>query len=189
MIWLLGAAVYLVCEAVTAAGKPGYRYVRDYISDLGTNAVMNVGGFALHGVLFALGAAVAWRAYPRSGVVGWLFVVAAGANATGNVLVGTFHSSLDGPVPLHVLGAGLAIFGGNSAALLAGVGAHRIGLSRRYSRASMALGILGIGALLVLTVFPVGLVERAAVYPIIAWEIMTGAAILRRSGYWLASLS
>ena len=169
----------MVCEAVAAAGKPGYRYVTNYISDLGTSAVMNVGAFMLHGALFALGAVIAVRAYPGGGLLARVFVLAAAANAVGNILVGTFHSGMHGPVAPHVIGAGLAIVGGNVAALLAGVGAHRMGLSHNYSRASIVLGVVGIGCLLALTVFPVGFVERGAVYPIIAWEIMTGVAILR----------
>ena len=178
-IWLVGASAYVVCEAVAAAGKPGYRYVTDYISDLGTSAVMNVGAFAAHGLLFAAGAIVAVRAFPGAGRIAPAFLVAAAANAVGNVLIAVFPSDPHGPVPLHIVGAGLAILGGNLAALLAGVGARRIGLPRNYSRASIALGGFGIGCLLVLPLFPVGFVERGAVYPIIAWELMTGVAILR----------
>ena len=58
MIWLVGAAVYLVCEAVAAASVPGYSYSADYISDLGVSAVMNVGAFMLHGSLLLLGAVI-----------------------------------------------------------------------------------------------------------------------------------
>ena len=43
MIWLVGATVYLVCEALAAARFPGYSYTADYISDLGVSAVMNSG--------------------------------------------------------------------------------------------------------------------------------------------------
>ena len=46
MLWLVGAAVYLICEAVAAARLPGYSYIADYISDLGVSAVMNFGAFA-----------------------------------------------------------------------------------------------------------------------------------------------
>lgn len=178
-IWLLGAGIYLVCEAVAAVGRPGYRYLTNYISDLGTSAVMNVGAFAGHGLLFALGAVVAVRAFPGAGRVAWAFLAAAAANAVGNVLLATFPSWQPAAMPLHIAGAALAILGGNLAAVLAGVGARRIGLSRNYFRTSIALGAFGIGCLLVLPAFPVGFVERGAVYPIIAWEIMTGIAILR----------
>ncbi len=179
MIWLLGAGVYVVCEAVAAGRHPGYRYLSNYISDLGTSAVMNVGGFMVHGVLFLAGAVVLIRACPAPGAIGWAFMLAAAANAVGNILVGAFPSGPDGAVPLHIIGAGLAIIGGNVAVILAGVGGAQIGLSPAYSHTSVALGIFGIGCLLALTVFPVGVVERGAVYSIIAWEIITGVALLR----------
>ena len=94
MIWLVGAAVYLVSEAIAAASFPGYSYIADYISDLGAAAVMNIGAFILHGSLFLVGAIVISRACPTLGWVGWSFVLAAAANAIGNILVGTFRSGM-----------------------------------------------------------------------------------------------
>ena len=91
-IWLVGAAVYLVCEAVAAASVPGYSYIADYISDLGVSAVMNVGAFMVHGSLLLLGAVIFVRACPTPGWAGWSFVLAAAVNAIGNVFVGTFRS-------------------------------------------------------------------------------------------------
>lgn len=183
-IWLVGAAVYLVCEAVAAASVPGYSYITDYISDLGVSAVMNVGAFMLHGSLLLLGAVVFVRACPAARWAGWSFVLAAAANAVGNILVGTFRSG----VPAHVIGAGLAIVGGNIAVIIAGLAGDRVGASRSYRRASVITGAVGLGCLLALIVdgvigsrfLPPGLVERGSVYSIILWEVMTGVAILRR---------
>jgi hypothetical protein len=53
---------------------------------------------------------------------------------------------------------------------------------------SVAIGVVGLACLVALIIdgtngsrlLPVGLVERGAVYSIIAWEIITGAAILLR---------
>lgn len=186
VIWLFGATVYLVCEAVAAASSPGYDYATNYISDLGTSDVMNVGGFMVHGLLLLLGAVVAARAYPSLRGIGWAFVLAAAVNAIGNVLVGTFHSGAHGPVPWHIIGAGMAILGGNVAVIIAGVGSIRIGAPRGYARASITIGVVGIGCLLVLLVVHHGLlagaVERGAVYSIIVWELMTGIAIVCRHG-------
>jgi hypothetical membrane protein len=184
-IWLLGAAVYLVCEAVAAASLADYSYLTDYISDLGVSAVMNVGAFMLHGSLLLLGAVVFVRACPTSGRLGWTFMLAAAVNATGNVLVGIFRSGNH----WHVIGAGMAIVGGNVAVIIAGIGNRRVGASRAYRLASIVLGVVGLACLLTLVIdgangsrlFPVGLVERGSVYSIIAWEIMTGLAILRRN--------
>lgn len=186
-IWLLGAAVYLVCEAIAAAGVSGYSYTADYISDLGVQSVMNVGAFMVHGILFLLGALVITRRRPAPRRVRRGFVLAAAANAIGNVLVGTFPSGSE-HAHWHVLGAAMAIIGGNAAVIVAGLGGHAFGATPAFRRASVGLGVIGIACLAVLIIdgangsrlLPAGLVERGAVYPIIAWELMAGAAILRR---------
>ncbi len=126
-----------------AARFPGYSYADDYISDLGASAVMNV-AFMVHGSLFFVGALVISRAIPSMGWAGWGFVLAAAANAAGNVLVGAFRSG----VPAHVIGAGLAIVGGNVAVIIAGFGSARVGASPTYRRASITIGIVGLGCLL-----------------------------------------
>lgn len=184
MIWLLGAAVYLVCEAVSAARVDGYSYVSDFISDLGVVPLMNIGAFMVHGMLFAAGAFVIGRGWLRRSRVAQLFVAAAVANAVGNVLVGTFPSG-SAQAHWHVVGAGLAIVGGNVAVIAGGVGSQALGAHRALGWAGIALGSLGIASLLVLIadgsrVVPPGLVERASVYPIIAWELLAGAALLVR---------
>jgi hypothetical membrane protein len=178
----VGAAVYVVCEAVAAARYPGYRYVDDYISDLGVYAIMNI-GFIVHGALFLLGAIVVLRAYRDIGSAGWGFVLAAAANAIGNALAGAFRSGDH----WHVIGAGLAIVGGNVAVVIAGIEGRRLGASRRYSRASIVIGAVGLACLTALIidgangsrVIPVGVLERGSVYSIIVWEIMTGVVLLR----------
>jgi hypothetical membrane protein len=189
-IWLLGATVYLVCEAIAATGSRGYSYAADYISDLGVHAVMNVGAFMVHGVLLLLGAVVVTRGEPAVGrVAGRGFVLAAAVNATGNVLVGAVPSGSEHGY-WHVLGAGMAIIGGNVAVIVAGIGGDMMGATPAFRWASIGLGVAGIAWLAVLIIdgangsrlLPAGLVERGAVYPIIAWELMAGVAILRRRG-------
>jgi hypothetical membrane protein len=188
---LVGAGVYLICEALAASRSPGYSYTADYISDLGVSAVMNVGAFATHGVLFLAGAVVLTRACSTRGWAGRVFLLAAAANAVGNVVVATFRSGAvdsSGHAGWHVLGAGMAIVGGNVAVIVAGLGSRRLGASRRYRLVSVVIGVAGLACLVVLIIdgtdgsrlLPVGLVERGAVYSIIAWEIVTGAAILLR---------
>jgi hypothetical membrane protein len=190
-IWLVSAAVYLVSEAIAAGSLPGYSYAADYISDLGASAVMNVGGFMLHGSLFFVGAIVISRSCPTLGWAGWGFVLASAANAIGNVLVGTFRSGMPltaGDVNWHAIGAGLAIVGGNIAVIIAGLGSRRLGSPRSYRLASVVVGVVGIGCLLTLIIdgtngsrlLPVGVVERGSVYSIVVWEIITGVTILCR---------
>jgi hypothetical membrane protein len=187
VIWLLGATGYLVCEGIAAAGHDGYSYTTDYISDLGVHAVMNVGAFTAHGILFLAGALLVTRGNPRTGSLGYGFVLAAAANAIGNVLLAAVPSG-SSQSHWHVVGAALAILGGNAAVIIAGVGGGVLGATPSFRWISIGLGVAGIVCLGVLIldgangsrVLPAGLIERGAVYPIIAWELMTGAAILRR---------
>jgi hypothetical membrane protein len=193
VLWLVGAAVYLICEALAATRSPGYSYTADYISDLGVSAVMNVGAFATHGVLLLAGAVVLTRTCSTRGWAGRAFLLAAAVNAVGNIVVATFRSGAvdsSGHAQWHVIGAGMAIVGGNVAAIIAGLGSRRLGASRRYRLVSVAIGVVGLACLVGLIIdgangsrlLPVGLVERGAVYSIIAWEIMTGLTIFRRRG-------
>lgn len=184
VVWLVGAAAYLVCEAVAAASFPGYSYVDDYISDLGMYAIMNI-GFVVHGAALLLGAIVVSCACRDIGWPGSGFVLASAANGIGNVLVGAIRSGSH----WHVVGAGLAIVGGNVAVIIAGIGSRRFGASASYRAASIVIGVVGIAFLAALIIdgangtrlFPVGVLERGSVYSIIAWEIMTGVALLRDS--------
>lgn len=147
---------------------------------------MNVGGFIVHGLLFLLGAVIVTRSCPTPVPLARSFMLAAAANALGNILVGTFHSGTPQPaVHWHVIGAGLAILGGNAAVVIAGFGSLRGGAAGAYCRVSIALGVVGIASLAALVLdgshtVPVGILERGSVYPIIAWELMTGIAILCR---------
>ena len=82
-----------------------------------------------------------------------------------------------------MVGAALAILFGNVAAIVAGSWGIRTG--RRLGWAAVAFGAVGIASLAVLAVgglgLPEGIVERAAVYPITAFELLAGAAVLFRT--------
>ena len=191
MLWISAALIFVVFEALAAmAVQPSYSYANGYISDLGVPAwspraeLMNT-AFWVQGLGFAAGAVLIARACGR----GWLFVPLAAATAAGNILVGVAHggSALveSGYAWLHVFGALLAIVGGN-AAVLAGssVVAKTIAL-KGYRVLSVALAILGFACLAMLgaeTGLAPGLVERASVYTILAWQALTGLLLLVRPG-------
>ncbi|MBO0983702.1 DUF998 domain-containing protein [Rathayibacter sp. SD072] len=202
VLFLLGATVYVGGEAIAAAAFPGYSYAANYISDLGVpdvevyqgrtidsplSVVMNA-AFVLQGLLYlaaAMLAALPGRARPA-------FLGAAVAFAVGSALIGVVHgsaaSAASGIGGLHVLGAALAIIGGNAASILAGVTARRS--APRYAVTSIALGVLGLAGLVLLRVdsgsasidlLPDGVWERIAVYAITAWQVVTGVGLLRRA--------
>jgi hypothetical membrane protein len=186
-LWLAAGATYLTSEAVAAAAFPGYSYASNYISDLGIPYpvagshsslafVMNFGGFILNGLLYGTAAVIAFRAG-----AGRAFLVLALIHALGSVLVGTVHSGpreiASGMHYVHVLGAAMAIIGGNAASIAAsGFG------SPAYRSISLGLGAFGLLSLamleanrgLGLTMLPDGLLERGSVYPITVWELLTG---------------
>ncbi|BCI54083.1 hypothetical protein NIIDNTM18_33610 [Mycolicibacterium litorale] len=177
--WILGAAAYLTAEALAAAAyRPSYSYVDDYISDLGVPgrplaALMNA-AFMVQGGLLLVGAVLA------TGLRCRLLVTFAAANAVGNLLVATVHAG-DGAI--HLVGAALAIAGGNAAAL-AGVSLHP---GRRYRLICRLLGGAGLVSLAVLVaqawagveVAPAPVWERASVYPILAWQVCAAVAVAR----------
>lgn len=175
LLWLLAAAGYLLAEAFAAAALPGYSYGADYISTLGDPSVspraplMNA-AFAVQGMCFAAAALLVTTARKQL----WFLVFAVG-NGIGNVLIAVVHSGQGNPA--HVVGAVLAIVGGNAAALV-GSGAR---LAAAYRTASITLGALGLVCLLVTATAPsqVGGWERGSVYPIFAWQILTAVMLLR----------
>ena len=185
VLWILGATVYLVCETVAAAAVPGYSYLTDYISELGVREVMNVGAFMVHGILFGLAAVVLVRGCPLVGAR--VFLIAAVANTAGNILVGTFQSGTPN-AHWHVIGAGLAIVGGNVALITAGIAGRAVRAPTWFRRASVTLGGFGLVCLIALITdgangsraLPAGMVERGSVYPIIIWELRAGITLLRR---------
>lgn len=174
--WIVGAVTYLVAEAVTAAAHtPSYSYLDDYISDLGVPGrplapLMNL-AFCVQGALFLAGALLATGGRHRP------LVACAALNALGNVLIAAVPA---GAGPLHVVGAVIAIAGGNAAALAGSSLSGR----RSYRRAARALGgtglvclaVLGASAWANLAVVPAPVWERAAVYSILAWQV--GAALV-----------
>ncbi|MEV0649475.1 DUF998 domain-containing protein [Phytomonospora sp. NPDC050363] len=196
VLWAVAAAWYLVAEAVAARALSGYGYAADYISDLGipgsspAAAVMNL-GFAGQGLLFALAGALVFVAAPAWRGRG-VFLALAVAHGVGNVLVGLVHSGSREPgVDWHVVGAAMAIVGGNAAVIAGGLVLRPSARPRAFRGASVVLGAAGLVSLLVLTAgsvagvtlpFGAGAWERGSVYPIIAWELLAALAVLRRQG-------
>jgi len=199
LLWSMGPAWYVLCEAIAASAFRGYSYANFYISDLGVPGfgelddrilaselpqVMNA-GFIGTGALFLLGLIVL---LPNLGpgaskgllagfgilhVVGIVFV---------GLVPGSPHNVGNGLIIVHVLGAVAAIMGGNLAAITSNRALRGIGLSRSARGVGVALGALGLLSATLLSlhlVLPDGVWERGAVYPFMMWQLLTGAALLR----------
>lgn len=190
LLWIGAALGYLLLEAIAAAaGVPVYSYANDYISALGVPgrspraALMNT-AFYLQGSVFLTGGAmIAGARGPKA----LTFLTFAIANAVGNILVGTVHSSnaQAGLRPgWHVLGATMAIVGGN-AAIVAGSSVLRCaGASRAYRALSLGLGAVGFTCAAGMrtdtspATLPIGAWERGGVYSILIWQLFTGVYLL-----------
>jgi hypothetical membrane protein len=204
ILWLIAAVAYLSGEALAASAFPHYSYARDYISALGNPVTRDASGmrtgsslaevmnaaFAIHGVLFATSGLIAGRSQ-RGQARAAVLSVASVMHGVGISLVAALHSNASTPggsLALHTLGAGLAIISGNVAALTS-AGVLRGAVPRRVRTAGVLLGTSGLGFLVLLvagqqahaaSVLGRGVLERGAVYTIIAWELLAGSAVLRQ---------
>jgi len=197
--FILGGAVYLLAEKISALAwhVPAYRYMQNYISDLGIpvcgvladgraicsprHVVMNM-GFAAEGILFFLACfLIGSGCRPRGR---WLFLLTGLLHGIGGVMIALFHSGGgNGGITLHQAGAVLAIAGGNLCLLTAGMllRGHSRRRDRQWGGISLLLGTVGLLSMLIipLNLLPTGLIERASVYPITCWQILTGLWLLR----------
>lgn len=193
-LWISGAVIFLGFEAIAAAAIPDYSYTAKYISVLGVpewspRASLMNWGFYLQGVLFLAGALVAVRSI-HGRWTGVVFVLLTATNTVGNFLVGFVHgfSPLwnDGYEWLHGFGAFLAIGGGNAAILVGAVVIGRAVSVRWYQPIGVMIGVAGLVFAAMLHTYArwaadfshIGLVERACVYTIMAWQIFTGLTLL-----------
>lgn len=196
------AVVFLAAEAVTAAAwrDPSYSYLTNWISDLGVPDpgvfqgrtidsplawVMNT-GFILSGLLFLAGALTLARRL--TGKARPATQILAGVATAGYLLLGLFHTSAaataDGTIALHFTGAFAAILAGNILALVLGTHWRRDPGTLRLGQALIILGSVGLAAVIVLGFTaaipsaPNGLVERAAVYPILLSQLFIATSLL-----------
>lgn len=185
----LGGLLYLLAERISALAwhQPAYRYSQNYISDLGIpdcgplicsplHNVMNA-GFAVEGLLFML---ACWLLRPLlPGRVGGVALLAGCVHGIGGVLIALFHSGgLAEGITLHQVGAVMAIGGGNLCLMAVAVTGRRI--AGIYAAFSGILGLSGLLCMLAIpyVALPIGIIERAAVYPITLWQVVSGVALL-----------
>lgn len=192
----LSGLIYLLAERISALAwqHPPYRYQFNYISDLGVpqcgslicsplHNVMN-SGFAAEGVLFFCGCILLFSRVKNR----WALLLA-GIHGAGGVLIALFHSGgISSGITLHQTGAVMAIGGGNLCLIAVGLHAIFLAPGGKGGRPlpaglgyfSLLLGGFGLLSMLAIpsALFPIGIIERASVYPITTWQIVTGFALL-----------
>ena len=203
-VFIAGGVVFFLAEFIAAAAwtDPPYSYTYHYISNLGVRGpaegfgqvmnsplawVMNT-GFFLFGLITFLGA-VLLRGLParrRAAVVVPAFLVAG-----GGVLLSLFHGTGEEPdsgaVDFHSIGALASIVGGNVLIIVLGRLYRHVGITSRTGRVMVVLGVFGLVSLVGFLAIAgtdaglIGLVERCAVYPILAGLICAGRSIRSRT--------
>lgn len=205
LCWLL-TVEFFVAQFVAQAAWPGYSMAVNDISLLGViscgafinpapggiepvcsplNLVFNA-GMAINGALVVLGAWLTRGLWPASRLAGGGLVLLA-LGGIGTILAGVFP--LDVSLPMHTLGAGLALglacfgFFLVAAAVRRPYPAYAV-----YSLATGGIALLGF----VLYVAEIylggrGTIERVAAWPQTLWYMVTGALIV--TGYLKPSVS
>jgi hypothetical membrane protein len=203
--WALAAIIYLVTEAVTArAFTPSYSYLTIFISNLAIpdcyvahahevqcsplHALMN-GGYVIESLLFVLAVALLFNLLrARSRIAFAAFGVAYGV---GLCLVAMFPA---GPttthIPWHIIGAILAIVGGNLAIRVSPAPRElqAPGFIQSLTRWAPILGIVSVlmigveGAAHSALLFQPATWERLSVYTIVLWEAVFGTWLLWTGG-------
>ena len=193
--FLVSGIQYLLAEAIAASAwtSPPYSYAINYISDLGVPGcpaeyggraicsplapVMNA-GFLLEGVLFSLASIVLFRMSSRR--VRVIFLTFALVHGIGIVLVALFNEAggvlLFAAVSVHVVGATMAIVGGNIAIIVGGFAGPV--WFRVVSWALGGIGLVSVALLEFSSVAPDGILERGGVYPVTVWQILVGVSLL-----------
>lgn len=197
VLLVLGTVQFFAAHVIAQSAWPvPYSWAADYISDLGAvtcvlgaadavcsplHAVMNT-GFVLQGVLLIAGTvltAEAWAAGGGRRVWQGLAV----ASGVSWIVVGLVPEDVDGAV--HAAGALPGFLVSNAALLVAGASTstRRHRSSRRAATVLGVVGVVGFALLAVATTWPdgpvgVGAAERAVVFPLQIWALVTGVALL-----------
>ncbi|MER6241934.1 DUF998 domain-containing protein [Streptomyces griseorubiginosus] len=203
LLILLGPLVSWVAEFITAAAwqDPPYSPLYNWVSHLGLTgppqtafgqvansplgAVMDT-GWVVYGILLIVGTFLVFD--PRKGARPIVILSLAVLAGVGVSLVGIFQGSNanvdNGLIAFHTVGAQSVMLAGNLMAIAVGTGGTRVGLTRRRSIVSTALGTAGLIAfpLFMTDVFTgwmwnIGLFERAVIYPIMIGHALLGSSV------------
>lgn len=204
--WLLAGLIFVLVEAFAATQfTPSYDYAVNYISELGVTVCKNATGgvqacspqadlmnaaFIGSGLLFGMATVLI---FPQLQGKGRRRMLALGVtHAIGLVLVGVFHGGAfvgaEGLAVFHVIGALMAIIGGNLAIAFAPVARdfNAPVFLRKLGPWAAAAGLAGLVVLVITSGAKLGIPpgegawERLSVYTISLWDVLIGGWLLLR---------
>lgn len=204
--FILNASIYLLTEFIAALGTGyslSYVYAEQFISALGVYngqvvegvpenfsswaIVMNI-GFIVTAVGFVL--SYLFLIFPNmkrvSKVRAYILLFVVMGFGIGSLLVGLYQGGVPGQDDLHGIGARLSFLMGNSTLLLTGI--FLPDDKKIYRITSILLAIVGFVAVYFLQDAiannlknVMAIYERLTVYPITAWQFITGFTFLRKN--------
>lgn len=200
VLLIVAAIVFFAGEAIAANAwhGPAYSYARNWISDLGVvdhiafdgTLIDSPAAWALNsawivnGLLALAGVSLLRRVRStRTGVAAFVFTV---GYTIGLITIAFFHEAPAWMFPFHLVGALMAIAGGNVAVTLYGIHALQVQRSRPGAVTLVILGTLGFTATVLQQFIPtdlVGVFERFAAYPVLTAQLVIGIAIAARAGH------
>lgn len=186
-VFVLGSLYYVIAEAISAAffnASLFNTYVFHTISELGIpNAnsplswLMN-SAFILIGLVLIFGNFYSFKMYiVKNRIVFYILTLVTGF---GVVIVGLIHGGNPFTLGYHMLGAMMAILGGNMLLVIVSRSMGEFGI---YQKVTLALGIFGLIVFWIMffnmenVYMPV--FERLSVYTMIVWSFLTGVHLAR----------
>ena len=185
--FILGGLYYIIAEAISATffnDSLFNTYIFHTISELGIpnmnsplSWLMN-SAFILIGLLLLFGNFYKFKDFIiKNKVVFYIFSLIA---AVGVIIVGLIHGGNPFTLGYHMLGAMMAILGGNILLVIISRSMEDFGF---YQKLTLLLGIFGLAAFWIMffsmrnAYMPV--FERLSVYTLIIWFFLTGIHVLR----------
>lgn len=187
IVFIIGSLYYVLAEAISATffnASLFNTYIFHTISELGIpngNSplfwLMN-SAFILIGLMLIFGNFYKFKDYIiKNKIIFYIFTLITGI---GVIIVGFIHGGNPFTLGYHMLGAMMAILGGN---ILLIIVSRSMQVFAIYQKITLILGVLGLIVFWIMF-FNMGLsympvFERLSVYTMIIWSFLTGVYILR----------
>lgn len=187
IVFIIGSLYYVLAEAISATffnASLFNTYIFHTISELGIpngNSplfwMMN-SAFILIGLMLIFGNFYKFKDYIiKNKIIFYIFTLITGI---GVIIVGFIHGGNPFTLGYHMLGAMMAILGGN---ILLIIVSRSMQVFAIYQKITLILGVLGLIVFWIMF-FNMGLsympvFERLSVYTMIIWSFLTGVYILR----------